>query len=97
MIGITWHDGEYTLTEVPGEISGDRVSVSDFGFKKIDWTVGYLDYVAVLSAHQALELARSHYEGAPVGFESTWNQVRKTVTSADFIIAHLFEWESGLG
>lgn len=95
--GMTWRDGEYALFEVPGEISGDRVSLSDFGFKQINMTPGHLDYVAVLSLDQALQLANSHYDGAPVGIEPTWEQVRQSIASADFIIAHLFEWESGHG
>lgn len=97
MTGMKWCDGEYIPIEVPGEMSGDRVSITDFGFRKIDISVGYLDYFSVLSVDEAIELAKSHYEGFPVAFDSTWKHVRQSLGNVDFVIAHLFEWESGLG
>jgi len=106
LTGIKWRDGEYSTIQVPGEMSARRPSSDDARFREISISAGYLDYYAIHSVDEALKIAASHYQGLsklwePTGqshiADETLSQVEEAIEGADFVLAHLFEWESGLG
>jgi hypothetical protein len=97
LTGMKWHDGKYRVIEIPAEISGDTARVADLGFRRIAISTGHLDYFATLSVSEALELVQHHYEGLSAHFRSTQNQALENLKRTDFVLAHLFEWDSGLG
>jgi hypothetical protein len=104
-IGISWHNGECSAEPVPGEIGSGHSLAQDPRFRAIPLNDGYADYFAVLSAAEALEIARPYYESLAVSWRSVGKessaraelqQIEAALAKATFVIAHLFEWESGL-
>jgi hypothetical protein len=106
-IGINWRRGEYSIRRIPAEIG---ISVStvfdDPRFREISNDApGYRDFYAVLSPAEALEIARPYYEKLvealrPSGKQSLdekeFQEIETAVRKVDIVVAHVFEWESGL-
>lgn len=106
LTAMKWNQGGYSCVEVPGEISDRHISPNDPRFRRIAQTAGYLDYFAILSLGEAREIATTHYEELsslwePAGKSSVadeaLNKVKNALEDVDFVVAHLYEWESGLG
>ncbi|MDZ7790296.1 MAG: hypothetical protein U5L08_07365 [Xanthomonadales bacterium] len=104
--GMKWQDGKYGTSQAPGEVSGEHIPPDDTRFRKIALTAGYIDCFAVLSVDEALNIASAHYKTLPQSFgvdahskhpEENLREVHRALEDADFVIAHLFEWDSGLG
>lgn len=107
LTAMKWSEGRYSCIEVPGEISDRHLSSDDSRFRQIALTAGYLDYFAILSPEEAREIARTHYEelplwpprptGQPSLKDEALSKAEDALRDVDFVVAHLFEWESGLG
>jgi hypothetical protein len=106
LTAMKWGEGGYACVEVPGEISDRHVSSDDPRFRQIAQTTGYLDYFAVLSPEEAREIAAMHYKelaslwkssGHSTNAEEALNEAKDALEGADIVVAHLYEWESGLG
>jgi hypothetical protein len=86
LIGINWRVSiprtEVYLSTLPNRIDGPR-------FRKIEITDGYLDSCTVLSPTEAIDLVTDHCSNSALqSFRVAVNKVP--------IIAHVFQWESGL-
>jgi hypothetical protein len=106
LTAMKWRQGRYSCVEVPGEISDQHVSPDDSRFRQISLTAGYLDYFAILSPSEAREIAAKHYEklsclwepaGKSFVADEALSKVEGALKDVDFVVAHLYEWESGLG
>lgn len=99
LTAMKWDQGGYSCVEVPGEISDRHISSDDPRFRQIAQTPGYLDYFAILSPEEAREIATAHYKKLSSAWEpdKAMSKVEHALEDANFVVAHLFEWDSGLG
>lgn len=99
LTAMKWNQGWYSCIEVPGEISDRHISSDDPRFRQIAQTAGYLDYFAILSPEEAREIAAAHYKGLSSAWEldKAMSKVEDALEGVNFVVAHLFEWDSGLG
>ena len=106
LTAMKWSQGGYSCLEVPGNISDRYVSPEDPRFRQIDLTAGHLDYFAILSPEEAQEIAARHYEELAYLWESAGKsyvadealgKVEDALKDVDFVVAHLYEWESCIG
>ena len=106
LTAMKWSQGGYSCLEVPGNISDRHVSPDDPRFRQMALTGGHLDYFAILSPAEAREIAATHYEELAYLWESAGksyvadealSKVENALKDVDFVVAHLYEWGSGLG
>lgn len=99
LTAMKWDQDGYSSIEVPGEISDRHISSDDPRFRRIDQTAGYLDYFAILSPKEAREIAAAPYKGLAPAWEpdKAMSKVEDALEDSNFVVAHLFEWDSGLG
>lgn len=102
--GMKWHHGNWVVVDVPGEISGDHVASGDTRFRRIAMTAGHLDYFAILSVEEALEITSNNNRSGdlkPDEVSPNTNEklveIKKTLQNVDLVFAHQFEWDSGFG
>jgi hypothetical protein len=105
LTGIKWQDGVATAITFPGDVPGGGIDRQDARFRDISEDAGYLDYYAVLSQDEALQIVKDRewlveswmkYDArspARAVYEAMINAIRES----DLVIAHDYEWESGLG
>jgi hypothetical protein len=103
LVGIEWRGGHYFVREFSREIEGAEILRDDPRFRRIAVCDGYADAFAVLSPSEALAIARQHYqhlasiwgsEGKQA--EDALHEVEVGLKDVAIVLAHIFEWESGL-
>lgn len=98
LIAIKWHLGDFSVTQ--------RIDLSwnpyklreDNRFRDVDVTSHYLDSMAILSLDEVLEIERQMYivDNDSAKAEECVNILREKLRDASFVIAQIYEWESGL-
>lgn len=93
-VGLKLRKGEYSMTPIPGEVSWSSFycgSGFDPRLRNVHLNDGYADCFAVLSPAEVLEiLAQSRVIGAELP------QMQAAVRQATIVVAHVFEWETGM-
>ena len=108
MFGIRWEANKYALQPVSGHIGDARLLMDDPRFRDVSEAgSSYLDYVGVLSVEEAVEMAKSDNdeiarsrtpkEVAAFKLEERLDKFKKSLEGVQFVVIHIYEWESGLG
>ena len=104
-IGVIERNGQCTAEPIPGQIGVGHGFARDPWFREIPLNDGYADYFAVLTPEEALKIARPWYESLAASWKSVGKesaaraeleQIEARLANAAGVIAHIFEWESGL-
>ena len=105
LTGMKWNNGGSTVVPIPNDVPGGGAKASDSRFRQISQNHGYLDYFAVLSRDEALQLVQERQplveswmrldpqSPARSRYEATLDAIRES----DVVIANCYEWESGFG
>ena len=105
LTGIKWKDGVATAITVPGDVPGGGIDRQDPRFRELSEDAGYLDNYAVLSRDEALQIVRDRewlveswmkYDVSGTA-RSNYEAMQRAIQESDLVIAHNYEWESGLG
>lgn len=105
LTGIRWKDGIATAITIPGDVPGARVNTQDPRFRELSEDAGYLDYYALLSKEEALQIVQGGewlVDGwmkcnASSTARADYEAMQRAIQESDLVIAHNYEWESGLG
>jgi hypothetical protein len=98
IVPVTWEQDECCLLHLPSKIGTYARLWEDSRFRNIHGAHGYLDHYAVLSPAEAAELISLYYEKAVcLEKEGELENIQTTIKRARIVVAHYYEWESGLG
>ena len=102
--GIKIQQGQYETIFVPGEVPGLLCNLDESRFTEIKLSLTYSDSFIILTPAEALKLYLRYYrvieslseEEDMDDSDSIVGRIEKALSQADFVIAHRYEWESGM-
>ena len=102
-VEIAARQGEWSATRIPGVFPGRYDLLTDTRFRELPGD--HASFFAVLTADEAFNIVHRHRHRVttmphapaagvdPEQISADWDQVRRR---ANFILANLYEWDSGL-
>ena len=104
LTGVKWEDGVATAITIPGDVPGGAMNRPDPRFRELSEDAGYLDYYAVLRKEEALQIVKAGEWlveswmklDASSPARANHEAMLKAIQESDLVIAHNYEWESGL-
>jgi hypothetical protein len=92
LIGLKWYFGTTSLIcELDVDWNTSRLVEQDSRFHWVVVTEGFFDYFAVLSVAEAVQLHREETQARPAELAT----FQTTFQEANYIVAHIYEWDSG--
>ena len=90
IIRIRWEFGKYSLQSSSGFGGRERELLNDPRFRDVSQDPSYLDYMAILTVREALDMALRCYGDAG------YKDFEKSLEKVSFVLIHIYEWESGM-
>lgn len=77
---------------LPWEIPGVGARIHSFTFRPVQMSPTYSDSVAILTPEETQEWVWSFYGSSPESLP----RIEQLLKDVDYVIAHLYEWDSGM-
>ena len=90
IIGIRWEFGKYSLQTSSGNLGREWELLRDPRFRNVSENPSYLDYMAILTVKETLDIARRCYS------DTGYKDLEESLEKVSFVLIHIYEWESGM-